>query len=371
MSCLVFLIAKKRLVIAQDRRPERKGNVMRRAAMALGWVVAVSSATLVAQNEPRKLTDEQKREIQAVVKIVDDAAAGKPAPNDLALAWTRHDVLKGPANRQYIPFSVTVDPSKIASDSLTVYWRVVSKTPAQPPAAPAGGQNTAKPAPAPAPLYAYEDLNTASVAAKNRPLQISRAFLVEPGVYDVHVVVKEPTSNRRNAPAPKVAFLTQSVDVQNFWNEELNTSSVIVAQRIEPLAAPLTPEQQAERPYAIGALEIFPEADLVFTKAEKLATFLLVYNARSDAQTGPNVMVEFNFYTKEGTGEKYFNKTAPEEFNAKTLPPGFDVSAGIPTGQDVPLASFPEGNYRLEIKITDRVANKSISRDVNFTVSGS
>jgi hypothetical protein len=34
----------------------------------------------------------------------------------------------------------------------------------------------------------------------------------------------------------------------------------------------------------------------------------------------------------------------------------------------VPLASFPEGDYRLEIKITDKIANKSLTREIVFTV---
>jgi len=41
----------------------------------------------------------------------------------------------------------------------------------------------------------------------------------------------------------------------------------------------------------------------------------------------------------------------------------------LQTGQAVPLASFPEGDYRLEIKITDKIANKTLTRDVNFTVT--
>ena len=44
-----------------------------------------SSAALFAQNNAdnrSKLTRRQKKEIQTIVKIVDDAAAGQPAPND-------------------------------------------------------------------------------------------------------------------------------------------------------------------------------------------------------------------------------------------------------------------------------------------------
>ena len=58
--------------------------------------------------------------------------------------------------------------------------------------------------------------------------------------------------------------------------------------------------------------------------------------------------------------------------NAQTLPPKFDFGAGhqLQSGQAVPLASFPEGDYRLEIKITDKLAAKSLTRNVNFTVVG-
>ena len=59
--------------------------------------------------------------------------------------------------------------------------------------------------------------------------------------------------------------------------------------------------------------------------------------------------------------------------NAQTLPKEWDAAAGhqLQSGQAVPLASFPEGDYRLEIKVTDKIANKTLIRDVNFSVSGS
>ena len=34
----------------------------------------------------------------------------------------------------------------------------------------------------------------------------------------------------------------------------------------------------------------------------------------------------------------------------------------------VPLASFPEGDYRLDIELTDKTTNKTLKRDVSFTV---
>src|SRR5262249_885011 len=159
-----------------------------------------------------------------------------------------------------------------------------------------------------------------------------------------------------------------------FWNGELNTSSVMVAERIDPLPAPLTQAQLIERPYAaLGTIELIPSADTKRAKSGELSTFVLIYNAKTDSANKPDITVEYNLYTKQAGAEKFFNKTSPQSLNAQTLPPGFDLAAGhqLQAGQAVPLASFPEGDYRLEIKITDKVANKSLTRDVNFTVAGS
>jgi len=212
--------------------------------------------------------------------------------------------------------------------------------------------------------------------AQGQPMRISRSFTVPAGNYDVFLVAKEPTPEKapKNAPPPKMSMLKQSVTVPDFWNNELSTSSVIVAQRIDPLPAPLTPQQQADRPYALGMMEIVPAYDTKFTKKSELSTFMLIYNPKVDGTNKPDVTVEYNFYQKPaGQAEKFFNKTSPQSLNAQTLPPNFDFAQGhqLQSGQAVPLASFPEGDYRLEIKVTDKIANKTLTRDVNFTVGPS
>ncbi len=218
----------------------------------------------------------------------------------------------------------------------------------------------------------YEDVDFIPVS-QSAPMRITRSLTVPVGAYDVFVGVKESTSQQKNAPAPKASVLKQSLTVPDFWNGELTASTVIVAERIEPLAAPLTPQQQRERPYALGSLEIVPVTEMKFNKKTELQTFMLIYNPKTDSANKPDVIVEYNFYAKSGGAEKFFNKTTPQNLNAQTLPPQFDVAAGhqLQAGQGVPLASFPEGDYRLEIKVTDKLGNKSVTRDVNFTVSGS
>jgi hypothetical protein len=349
--------------------------------MLAATILVIFSAASFAQQaapQPRKLTDAEKKEIQTVQKLVDDASAGQAAANDVGLAWLREDLLKAQGNKQYLPFSVTIDPAKIAGGKVTFYWRVVSKDAA---AAPAEGKDAKKDEKkdekkSGRPDYAYEDLNTIVIPpGQSGPMRISRSFTVAPGNYEVYVVAKEtaPEKAPKNAPPQKLGLIKQTESVPDLWNGELNTSSVIIAERIDPLPAALTPQQQGERPYALGTMEIVPATSNKFTKKAELSTFLLIYNTKMDTAAKPDVTVEYNFYAKQGGAEKFFNKTTPQTLNAQTLPREWDAAAGhqLQSGQAVPLASFPEGDYRLEIKVTDKIANKSLTRDVNFSVTGS
>jgi hypothetical protein len=346
---------------------------LRRGLFAVLISAVACSAVVFAQNE-RKQSDAQKKEIERVVKIVDGITAGQPAPNDLGLAWVREDLLKAQGNKQYVPFTVSIDPSKV-SGNVALYWRVVSKDPAAAAEAPAGKDDKKKDDKKDSKSqYAYEDITFVPVTAGTTPFKISRSFTVNAGNYDVFVVAKEATPEKapKNAPPPKVSVLKQAVTVPDFWNGELQTSSVIIASRIDPLPAPLTPQQQADRPYALGAMEIVPTFDTKFSKKAELSTFMLIYNPKVDSANKPDVTVEYNFYQKPaGQPEKFFNKTTPQSLNAQTLPPNFDFAAGhqLQSGQAVPLASFPEGDYRLEIKVTDKVSNKTVTENVNFTVT--
>ena len=343
--------------------------VTRRGAIAFGVAAAfILSASLFAQD--RKTREAQKREATAVYKILEGIDAGQPVPNDLSVEWAREDLLKAQDNKQYVPFTITLDPSKVNGRTVSLYWRVVDKTPAAP------DEKADKKADSKAPAFAYEDINLAQLPGGQKGLaRISRSFAVPGDSYDVYVVVKEPTPEKapRNAPPLKVSVIKRTVEVPDLWTDELNTSSVFVAERIEPLPAPLTPEQQAERPYALGGMELTPVLDTNFDKTAELSTFLLIYNTKTDSSNKPDITIEYNFYTKAEGAEKFFNKTNPQSLNAQTLPPQFDLAAGhqLQSGQAVPLASFPAGEYRLEIKVTDKLANKSLTRNVNFTVSGS
>ena len=158
-------------------------KLRRRVFPLVVLLVLASSIVPFAQNAPnkdeKKRDDAQKKEIQSIVKIVDDAAAGQPAANDLAISWVREDVLKAQGNKEYVPFTVSIDASKVTTPNVAFYWRVVSKNAAAPMAAVPGDKDKKddkkKDDKNKKPDYAYEDISFVPVQAGQTAMKIARS----------------------------------------------------------------------------------------------------------------------------------------------------------------------------------------------------
>ena len=111
--------------------------------------------------------------------------------------------------------------------------------------------------------------------------------------------------------------------------------------------------------------------DKKFKKAQELIVLLQIYNPMLTPEKKFNIEATYTFFRQDGGTEKRFNSTEPQTFSAETMGPGFDPSgnSSIQAGQGVPLQSFPEGTYRLEIKITDKLSAKVLTQNANFTVT--
>lgn len=329
-----------------------------------------------SKNDKKKQEKEQqakRAQYLAMAKIVDTAMAQPPAAS--GVKWANEFSLKAQENKTYVPFTVTVDPGTINTGPAVVYFRVVEKGAAAPALPSDGKEQKDDKNPQPPALPPFEDLHTVQLkpATSGQPMTISRAFAVPAGDYDVYVAfaeqVGEPSKDK--AAIGRTTVLKHTMTVPNYWGTELTTTPIMIADKVDQLSAPLTPEQQLERPYVIGNMEILPSPDHVLSKKEELSLLFLIYNVSTDPSGKPDVEVDYRFNQKTGETEKFFNRTQPQQFNASTLPPQFNLNAGhqVVGGQTVPLASFPEGDYRLEIKINDKLANKSITREVTFTVA--
>lgn len=331
-----------------------------RRALAVVVALVVSATFAVAQQAPtkkddRKRSKQEQQEIEQVVKLVDGVMAGQPAPTDVTMSLEPF-FMKSQEARTFVPFVLTVTNAPAAPAAL--YIRVVNPA--------------AQPDPKAKKVeYPWDDIHF--IPAEKVAPSLHRVFMAPAGTYDVYIAYKERTPEK-NAPkgfVPKTGVLKTSVTVPDFYNGELNTSTVLVAEKVNMLSAPPTMEEARERPFAFGMQELIPASDMEFKKSEELSIFFQVYNSGLDQAGKPNLTLEYEFHKVEGGAEKFFNKTNPQQVNASNLPPQFDPAKfPVPGGITVPLSSFGEGEYRLAIKITDKAAGKTINRDIKFTVKG-
>jgi len=361
-----------------------RGRALTPPIIALFILAVVAFVPVLAQQQGQKVDKKTEKaqsfDIQSVVAATNAAMAGQ-APTDITITF-RSDALKALEGKTFVPFTVTFDQAQApAGKMLTMFTRVVDKS-----------KVAAAPAPADAkkakddkaknqnPEYVYQDVSFITLtppASATEPYRVSRAFALPAGEYDVYVTLKErlPVDAKdREKAVTKAGVVKHTLAVPNFWTDELATSTVIVAEKVEPLSAPLSQREQVEQPYTLGTTQILPSLTNTFSKKGELSLVFLIYNPVLGADKKPDVSVEYSFYQKqasEATGEKFFNKTNPQVFSAKTLPPQFDTALGhqLVAGQSLPLGSFPEGEYRLEIKVNDKLSGKSVTHNVVFIVT--
>jgi hypothetical protein len=394
-----------------------------RRVLILTVAIAVGSAAwpvLAQRNNDNKQKQQQRppqeqQDVQALVTLVDTALmadVGIPVPTpgaqapaapvtpkpltfgaadksegEIAVKWQSNHFVKGQSGDTYVPFTISVDKGQLGKGA-ALYVRIVSAEQAASFASAMAAMATpqqqgGKPAQAPArPSFQWDSVHFLDVTDG----QLSRAVQLKPGQYVAFVAVKErspaPAGNQkndrnrndRNAPAAAatgpVGLLRHEITVPDFNTADLRISSVILAQSVEPLSAALPADQQEANPYVFGPMRIVPSLDGRFSKSGELSVIFWIYGVKDAASGKPDVVVDYNFHQRLAEGEKYFNKTAPQPLNAETLPPQFSIAAGhqLPGSLVIPLSSFPAGDYRLEIKVTDKPSGNQLTQSVNFTV---
>jgi hypothetical protein len=366
-------------------------------------VSLVAGGSAFAQNQQNqkggaKIDKAQQAERDAADKIVDDALKGLPAPTAYKFTFTGHP-MKGRDAKTFMPFILAFDKGQALPAAAICYLRVVSKddlAKAQkaiaehemevqkaasaarlnPDDASLAEEEERVRAEVPKADYSFENFRAINLATAKAEaaFMLPWALAVAPGQYDVYVLVKEPVAGLKNKKIPaKAGLLKIGLNVPSFATDELTTSSVMLSRMVQQLKTAPTAEDVARNPYIFGAMMMLPSLDFKFTKGDELNILFYVYNAGLDKTTGkPDLAIDYNFYQKADGADKFFNKAPTLALNATTLPANFDVKAGhqLSNGlQGFPLGTFPEGEYRLEIKILDKVTGKSKTENVRFTVT--
>ena len=361
-----------------------------RRVFGLGVALALVASAMPAFAQRNNNNQQQQQQVTpadpdtiTLVRLVDAVAMGQqPAPAEIPITWETNHFIKGQGGVTYIPFTLGIDRAQLASPAVALYIRIVDKAQMAAAAAPpAEGDNNnpnQKPAaPPPAPTYAWDNINFIDIPADGR---LSRAVALQPGEYEAFIAVKERAETPADAkaaaaavdaPTGKMTVYRRELSVPNFNTPDLQTSSVILATTVEPMTTQLSAADQEANPYVFGPMRIVPAVDGRSSKSSELQVIFWIYGATEAAGGKPDVTVEYNFHQRLADGtEKYFNKTEPQELSAQTLPPEFSVAAGhqLPGSLVVGLTPFPIGDYRLEIKVTDKPSGKVVTQNVTFSV---
>jgi hypothetical protein len=344
---------------------------LRRVFALAGIFVLTASASVPAfaqdkkpapEQEQRKLTNEERRDYLALSELVDAVMAGKqPAPADVKLTFNHH-FLKSNKN-VYVPYMLDVTGGAFSSYPVTMYVRVVGKAEASTPPAVGKGVEMNWPF---ADVYFLTDK---SLTAAGDVAQLGRALELPAGEYTVYIAMRERQPKDRKQQ-PKQVVLTQPLTVPDL-NTGLATSSVILAKSLDPAPEQLTGQQQLEQPFTISGYRVVPSfgAPIPQQSGELMFVFF-IYNEGIAASGKPDLDVDYLFY--RANEDKPFTKLATQSFNATTLPGQFDLTLGhqVFVGQGIPVKdAFKPGEYRLEIKVTDKTNGQAITRNLPFTVS--
>ena len=315
------------------------------------------------QQQQRKLSNDERREYIALSETVDAVMSGKqPAPADVKLTFKNH-FLKSSKN-VYIPYILEMAGGGFSSYPVTMYVRAVPKA-----AAGAAPAPVTKGAEMSWPFADVYFLTEKSMTTAGDVASLGRALELPAGEYTLYIAMRERQPKDKKEQ-PKTTVLAQPLTVPDL-NTGLATSSIILAKSLDPAPEQLTGQQQLEQPFTISGYRIVPSFGAPIPQADgELMFVFFIYNEGIAASGKPDLDVEYLFY--RANEDKAFTKLATQSFNATTLPGQFDLNLGhqVFVGQGIPVKdAFKPGDYRLEIKVTDKTNGQAITRNVPFTVS--
>jgi len=181
-----------------------------------------------------------------------------------------------------------------------------------------------------------------------------KPLVLTPGRFKIDVVAKDVVSG-------KTGVIHHSFEVPRYQENQLATSTLILAASIEPLDN----RSIHAGPFVVGNYKVKPFVSGIYKPGQNLALFLQVYDAAMDQATlRPALKVEY-IITRGGQEvihilEDGKSKNGIVDMKGQQL----TVVRGIPLKDQI----AQPGTYTLTAKITDLVSQKVVTPQSQFTV---
>jgi len=262
-------------------------------------------------------------------KILQAMAETKTATPDVDFKM-QHAFFRAAAGQVYVPLLLDVDGVKFtwekdAADA-TVFGMVQN----------ADGQ----------PTYQFEEVVKLAREGDGRVV-VELPIQLQPGKHTLFLGVRDNKNS---------AFGTQMIplDVPDYNRPELVLSSVLFyALGKQVTESPGT----VGHAFQFGQAHFTPKREMVYKTTDTLSAFFFVYGYGIDSATAkPNLSGQYVFY-KDGAR---WRATKDEVLQA-------NESQGVGNAE-IPLSSFEPGNYKVEVRVTDKTSNKMVKQEVEFKV---
>jgi GWxTD domain-containing protein len=183
-----------------------------------------------------------------------------------------------------------------------------------------------------------------------------KALPMRPGLYRLDVVMKDVNGD-------KTGIFSRSYTVPDFGDEKLTSSTLILADQMEPVPA----REVGTGNFVIGTNKVRPKVSssdgkpAAFKQKEKINFWLQVYNLGLDQKTNkPSATVEYQV-VNTATNQHVL------DFTESTAQMG-NVGEQVTLGKSLQLSQLDPGVYQVTIKVNDQISKQTISPTAKFAV---
>ena len=191
------------------------------------------------------------------------------------------------------------------------------------------------------------------------PTRYETQFELPPGEYDLRVILSDGTKSGR-AEVPVV--------VEKHDAYALALGSVFLSSRfrdahvaeVETAAANFAPQYV---PLVSKGVHVTPAGDTRFGPHDQLSAYFEIYEPHGSVDPVPQIQAHLRILdAKNGAIVKEFSAVDAATY----MQPG---STTIPIAREVPIATLPKGEYRLEVQASDSAGRTTPWRAANFTIT--
>jgi len=172
---------------------------------------------------------------------------------------------------------------------------------------------------------------------------------LRPALYKIDLVLKDLNS-------ANVGTINERLAVPRFSNEQLSSSSLILADLIEPVPS----RQVGSGPFILGGLKVRPSVLEEFRQDSNLNYWFQVYNLQLDEESlKPQATVE-TLIIRDGRQLARIVETTDELSGA---------ARQLTLQKTLPLADYDPGEYTLQVRVTDNLSGEIMTQSGNFVIT--